>query len=290
MRGSFLMATATAVAIVCAGGPAAAQALGDIGGIEASDIGGGDTGLGRSNAIVGLGIGVSPDYEGSGSYQFGLVPFGRFSYLEHQQYLEFGPNPGSRTYQARLNVLPYEGIEMGPMLTYRPGRKNVESQAVRRLPNIDNGAEAGGFARYWLPLDLGRQRVGVDLAGAADISGAYDGWWMQPGLIYKAGVSESVSVTGRLYADYADKDYMQTYFGINANQSARSGLRERDADDGFKDVGLTLAVNWQFAKHWFTGASATYERLIADAASSPVTRNAGNQNQGSGGVFVGYKF
>lgn len=266
-----------------------AQGIADVGGFDAQDVGT-DTGLGRSNAIIGLGFGISPQYEGGDVYEFGFVPFGRFSYREHQQYLEVGPNPGSRTYQARLNVLPYEGVESGPMLNYRPGRKRVDNQAVRQLPNIDNGAEAGGFVRYWLPLDLARQRIGVEFSGAADFTNAYYGWWLQPALAYRAGISDSVSFMGRAYADYANKDYMQTYFGINANQSARSGLRERDADAGFKDVGLTLGVNWQFTKHWFTGVVGTYERMIDDAASSPVTRDAGNKNQGSGGVYIGYKF
>jgi outer membrane scaffolding protein for murein synthesis (MipA/OmpV family) len=289
MRKLSAVAAVTAAALSFGCDRSLAQGVADVGAFNAQDVGT-DTGLGRSNAIIGLGFGIAPQYEGGDVYKFGFVPFGRFSYLEHQQYLEFGPNPGSRTYQARLNVLPYEGIELGPMLNYRPGRKRVDNQAVRRLPNIDNGAEAGGFVRYWLPLDLERQRIGVDFSGAADFTNAYDGWWLQPGVTYKAAISESVSFTGRAYADYADKDYMQTYFGINANQSARSGLRERDADAGFKDVGLTLGINWQFAKHWFTGVSGTYERMIYDAASSPVTRDAGNKNQGSGGVYVGYKF
>ena len=152
-----------------------------VGQLEAPGVDAGDTGLGRSNAIIGLGVGISPDYEGSDVYEYGLVLFGRFSYREYQQYLQFSPNPGSRTYQARLNVLPYEGVEMGPMLDYRRGRKHVGNKAVRSLPNIDNGAEVGGFLRYWLPLALARQGIALDLSGAADVTGAYDGWWIPAG-------------------------------------------------------------------------------------------------------------
>jgi len=285
-----LSIVAAAAAVVLTGATPAFAQIADVGAVEATESGGGGTGLGRSNAVIGLGVGISPDYEGSDVYEFGLVPFGRFSYLEHQQYLELGPNPGSRTYQARLNVLPWEGIELGPMIDYRRGRKHVGNKAVRSLPNTDNAVEVGGFPRWWLPLDLPRQGISLDLSGAADVSGAYDGWWIQPGLAYKLGVSESVSLGGRVFADYANDDYMQTFFGIDANQAARSGLSQDNADAGFKDVGLTLNVNWQFAAHWFTGASATYERMIGDAGSSPVTRDAGNKNQGFGGVFVGYRF
>jgi outer membrane protein len=260
----------------------------------------GTAGPGRSNAIIGLGVGLAKDYEGSDYYKVGVVPFGRFSYKEYQQYLQFGPNFGSRTYQARLNAMPYEGFELGPMLAYRPGRKHVENRDVDRLPNIDNGAEAGGFTRYWLPLGLpGRQAVGLDLSGAADVSNAYNGWWIQPGLDYKAGVSETVGFSARVFADYASANYMDEFFGISSGQSARSGLRQYNADAGWKDVGLALGVNWQFASNWFTGAVATYERLVGDAADSPVVRSrtlrgdggvAGSKNQAAGGLYVGYKF
>ncbi|MBK8175879.1 MAG: MipA/OmpV family protein [Rhodospirillales bacterium] len=269
---------------------ASAQSVSGVGVVE-SGSGAGETGVGRSNAIIGLGFGLSPDYEGSDVYKYGAVPFARFSYQEYQQYLQLGPNPGSRTYQARINVLPYEGIEMGPMIDYRPGRKHVGNKAVRSLPNVDNGYELGGFANYWLPLpgDV-LQSIGLGFSGAADASGAYDGWWVQPALSYKVALGDGVSLNSRVFSDYANDDYMSTYFGIDANQAAKSGLKQKNADADFKDVGLTLGVNWQFADHWFTGASGTYERMLGDAASSPVTRNEGNKNQGFGGVYVGYKF
>ncbi|QLH37909.1 MAG: hypothetical protein HWD60_01445 [Defluviicoccus sp.] len=59
--------------------------------------------------------------------------------------MQFGPDSGSRTYQMRVNVMPYEGFELGPMLNYRRGRKHVENNQVNDLPNIDNAWEVGGL-------------------------------------------------------------------------------------------------------------------------------------------------
>lgn len=269
---------------------AAAVGVGDIGDAGATEAMPGDAAAQRSNAVIGIGIGAGPDYEGSDSYKASLVPFGRFSYKDYQQYLEFGPNPGSRTYQARLNVLPWQGIEIGPMLTYRAERDHVESQAVRRLGNIDAAGEAGAFMRYWLPVDLPRQGIAAEFSGAADFTDAYNGWWIQPGITYKNAVTNEVTITGRFFADYASDNYMDTYFGVDASQAARSGLRERSADAGFKDVGLTLGATWLFTEHWFTGAVATYQRMVGDAGSSPVTREVGSKNQVLGGGYIGYRF
>ena len=285
VRSSAIIAACAAILL------GAGSALAQLTDVDVVDTEAGTAGPGRSNAIIGLGVGLTPDYEGSDHYEVGVVPFGRFSYKEYQQYLQFGPNFGSRTYQARLNAMPYEGFELGPMLTYRPGRKHVENNDVDRLPNTDNAAEAGGFTRYWLPVGLpGRQAVGLDLSGAADVSNAYNGWWIQPGLDYKAGLSETVGFSARVFSDYASANYMDEFFSISSGQSARSGLRQFNADAGWKDVGLSLGVNWQFASNWFTGAAANYERLIGDAADSPVARSAGSKNQAAGGVYVGYKF
>lgn len=133
------------------------------------------------------------------------------------------------------HVSMYEGFELGPMLAYRPGRKSVENNKVDRLPNTDNAAEAGGITRYWLPLGLpARQAVGVDLSGAADVSNAYDGWWIQPGVDYKAGLRETVGLSARVFSDYASADYMDEFFNISSGQSARGGLRQFYADAGWK--------------------------------------------------------
>jgi Outer membrane protein V len=278
-----------AALLACGATQASAQVVGDV---SIDEAGATETGQGRSNAIIGLGVGLGPDYEGSEDYEIGIVPFGRFSYQEYSQYLSFGPDPGSRTYQMRLNVLPYEGFEMGPMLDFRRGRKSVENNRVDDMSNIDNAWEVGGFTRYWIPLskDESRPALSLELSGAADVSGAYDGWWIQPGIGYRVNVAPAVALTTRVFADYANSDYMDEYFGVSASNSTRSGLRQYDADAGFKDAGATLGVTWFFAKQWFAGAAGAYKRMVGDAGSSPVTRNEGNKNQGSGAVFVGYRF
>ena len=57
----------------------------------------------------------------------------------------------------------------------------------------------------------GRKRSALDLSGAADVSNAHDGWWIQPGLDYKAGSSETVGFSARVFSDYASANYMDEF-------------------------------------------------------------------------------
>jgi hypothetical protein len=52
--------------------------------VDVVDTEAGTAGPGRSNAIIGPGVGLAPDYDGSDHYEVGGVPFGRFSYKEYQ--------------------------------------------------------------------------------------------------------------------------------------------------------------------------------------------------------------
>ena len=52
------------------------------------------------------------------------------------------------------------------------------------------------------------------------------------------------------------------------------------------DIGLL----YQLDRHWGLYGYAKYERLIADAADSPIVRTIGSRNQFSGGVALTFTF
>jgi outer membrane scaffolding protein for murein synthesis (MipA/OmpV family) len=83
---------------------------------------------------------------------------------------------------------------------------------------------------------------------------------------------------------------MQTYFGVNNRDSARSGLDKYDADSGIKDVGLDLGVNWAFASSWDLRGIASYSKLVGDADDDSPVVDQGSENQFFTGVLVLFKF
>jgi outer membrane protein len=80
---------------------------------------------------------------------------------------------------------------------------------------------------------------------------------------------------------------MQTFFGVDAEQNARSGLPAFDAKNGISNIRVSVGANYQFDRHWSVGARFSAARLRGDAADSPITEKA---SQNTTGVFVVYRF
>ncbi len=239
------------------------------------------------NWTVGLGVGAAPDYEGSKDYEPVPIPYARMDYREY-----FGEvRPAMGALQLRGNVLPSKSFQVGPLFNYRMGRDDVENSKVDDLKQVDAAFEVGAFAGYVLHNEMRKgTAAGINVQGAADVAGSYDGFLIELGADYTTPVSEGWQFSTRLSSTFADSNYMSTYFGIDRNDSNRSGLDTFDADAGFKDVALSLSLDYGFAKNWMLNTSFGYTRLIGDAEDSPVTDDEGSANQFFGGVLISYTF
>jgi outer membrane scaffolding protein for murein synthesis (MipA/OmpV family) len=92
------------------------------------------------------------------------------------------------------------------------------------------------------------------------------------------------------YTTYGDDDFMEAYFGVDAVDSVRSGLRQYDADAGFYDVGLNITHNWNFTGAWRLVSILGISQLVGDADDSSPVVDEGSETQGRLGVMVTYKF
>jgi outer membrane protein len=84
---------------------------------------------------------------------------------------------------------------------------------------------------------------------------------------------------------------MGSYFTVDTADAPSSGLDAYDADNGIKDVGGTLSLNWRIpgTEHWGLGGVFSYFRMVGDAGDSPVVDDAGNPDQLFGGVMVTFE-
>jgi outer membrane protein len=232
---------------------------------------------------VGFGLGVTPDYVGADDYYFGGLPLARYQFEDSYRYASL-----VGTF-VDLNLVNHPIIRFGPTGQLRFGRSNVSNRAVRQLPSIGDTIEAGVFGalEFVAPGDP-RKRLRWDLRIQQDLVGEHDGWLASTGVQGWYPIPKLAEVGLALGTTYGSGDYMSTFFGVRARDSAQSGLAAFDADAGFRDVRLTLGVMVPVTEHWLVGAGVMFMRLVGDAADSPIVDDAGSPNQISGGLGVAY--
>lgn len=225
---------------------------------------------------VGLGVAAVPDYEGSEDYKAAPVPV--LKVVDPSGW--FVDLVGNTL---RANVVPSRMWRLGPMLRYRPERDNVDNDKVDKMEKVDAALEAGGFAGIDIDNWNFKVEVTSDVTDANNgtlvgISGGYT-WPMR---------SWRLTVNG--FTTYANGNYMSTYFGVDSEDAARSGLKRYEADAGFKDVGAMVVSSYRFTEHWGVIGAVRYAKLLGDAADSPVVDDEGNDNQYLVGAAVSYTF
>ncbi len=223
---------------------------------------------------VGGAAGVAPAYEGADSYEAVALPFFELSWRDRI----FVGLDGIRA----LNPLT-ENIRIGPLLSYDGGRDEDDDDDLDGLGDVDGSITLGVVAE----VELGPYQLGARVEKAID---GHTGWLAALSASRNFQLSERLNLSLALETSLADEDYMSDFFGITALQSERSGLSRFDADAGFKDVGVSLSLNYALTDNWLLFASAGYARLVGDAADSPLVEDRGSADQFSAMVGGGYRF
>jgi outer membrane protein len=80
------------------------------------------------------------------------------------------------------------------------------------------------------------------------------------------------------------------YFGVDAAQAAATGLSIFDAKGGAHSAGAGAQVSYRINPQWEVHSYVEYERLLGDAAKSPLVTVRGSPNQTTFGVGASYSF
>ncbi len=259
---------ALAVTGLLAAGPAGAQS---------TDFSLGDSGSGDPGWTVGLGVGMTPDYEGSEDYEAVPIPKVRWDSGD-------GVYVDLTGLTLTANVLARDDIRVGPVVQVRGERDDVDADEVDRMEDIDTAVEIGGFVDFY----FGSWSIGAQ--AQVDVADAHDGWLAEIRGGYDGSIGTSWVYAAGASTTYANSDYMSTYFDVDAADSAASGLTTFDADSGFKDVGVDFSMTYVDWKPWAVTGFVAYKRLLDDAEDSPVTDDVGSADQAFIGILVSYGF
>jgi outer membrane scaffolding protein for murein synthesis (MipA/OmpV family) len=224
--------------------------------------------------VIDLGIGAiaKPRYEAADSYLIYPLPIisvGRF-YL---------PGLGQVVDGRRKS-----GVFFYPAFNFLGERKASDSNDLTGTRTVD----------WALELGLGGGLRGEHWRAFAELRQGFNGHHGQVGQLGLDGIvypTEKWEVSFGPRADFASEDYMDTYFGVTSSEAANSGgrLTAYNPGAGFKSVGLAARASYDWNEDVRLHIQGGYDRLIGDAADSPIARG-GSKDQFSLGLGVSYRF
>lgn len=227
---------------------------------------------------------VAPTYEGSKHYRVMPLPQVEISWRNS---VSVSPKDGVKVV---LRPLDDKGLSVSGGVGYWGGRKEGadkdHADALRGLGDIS------GNAVFRLGVDYRYKAASLGIGLSQDLGGDREGTSVVLKGGHKVYEGKAVKINADLSTTWADENYMQSLFGITAEQARRSVKRYgvHDAGAGLKDVKLGVNASYAFTPSIELFVRTEYARLLGDAADSPIVKNQGSENQFSGGLGLSYRF
>jgi outer membrane protein len=181
-----------------------------------------------------------------------------------------------------IALISEDRFSAGPAANIQGSRRNSDVGAP--VGKVKTTFEAGAFAEY-RPSDKFRVR-GDLLKGLNGHKGLVS--TVGADYIAREGDNHVVSIGPRLLL--SDARYQRAYFGVDPAASLATGLPVYRPKGGVHAVGLASGLSYQFNSRFGLFGYARYERLVGDAARSPIVRQYGSRNQMSAGLGLSYTF
>jgi outer membrane scaffolding protein for murein synthesis (MipA/OmpV family) len=237
---------------------------------------------GSGNWIVTLGANVEygPKYPGAKHSGFTAMPSFDFRRFDEPD------EPSAPDDNIDYSLVDIGRFEAGPVLGFRDNRSPSDDDRLQGIHAVHWGIDAGVFAQYWaIPNQLRfrteiRQAVSNGSGLVADLGAD----WFQP-----LGDKWQFSAGSR--ASFGNGAYMRKYFGISATEAVQNGaLPAFDTGSGLKSVGVTVSASYDVTPTWTLQLYDRFDRLVGDAADSPITSKLGNKNQNVVGISLSKAF
>lgn len=214
---------------------------------------------------LGLGVATVPTYEGSDERRTLAVPDLSLSYRSHDW--------GTVAFDQRgltWTAVEADAFRLALVAQFDPGRKDKDPSALDPTPGdkrlsgmgkVKSSTEAGVGIGYGPLMLVARQSLsnhgpkGVQAELSAGIPWA---------------LSDSFTLHFSAGATWANKDYMQTYFGVTPAQAKATSFAVYTPKSGVRKVELNIGAECVLAPSWTLQANVGVSRLGDEAAASPL--------------------
>ena len=216
---------------------------------------------GADGGSVGLVVVSSPEYLGGDHRKTLLFPNvsyqwanGWFAGLDNGVGYNFSKTPA---------------LQYGLRLTADLGRQSGDSTALRGMGDVDAKPELGGFVTY-APAE-GLALTSAVRWGSGQSS---NGTVVNLGVGYSVALAPQWRLGAKLGVTLVDRQHMQSYFGVDAQQAARSGYALYTPDAGLRDASLGLSLTYALNPRTFVTAAVSGSTLGDGAKNSPIARSS----------------
>ncbi len=236
--------------------------------------------------VLGVAVGILPDYVGSNDYTYGVAPFARVTLGHTDRYFLLNVT------ELYFNILDHPILRFGPVVNYRFGRDDdVADPVVKKMANIKGAFEAGAFMGFdWKFNHDPRQRLIGDAQFLCDVNGVYNGingtvsarYWHPFGQMFDGVIGVGVQIVNDRYAN--------KYFGVSNSDAMATGLPPFTAKGGVNNFRIFPGVVMHLSRQWHLTTGVRYMRLTGDAENSPVVSMRGSAHQWVFGLGTAYRW
>ncbi|MFM1307526.1 MipA/OmpV family protein [Yersinia enterocolitica] len=189
-------------------------------------------------------------------------------------------------YGNSIGKLDYSGA-----LSYRAGRKdrdvdsdsiNYGSDYLRGMGDV-KGSAIGVIGLGYEVTDW----LNLQLQAEVPISQRSNGEALHFGIVSPLYTSSKNAVKLALTSSWGTSEYMQTYYGVSASQSAASGFTRYDAGSGIYAYSLNMDWTHKINQDWSVDAETGFTQLTGDARNSSIVQR---KTSPTGSLKVTYSF
>ena len=198
------------------------------------------------------GVAVAPAYPGSDEYEVG--PDLGFSFGS----LEWGAR--------RFGGEGRTGPALRGSFRYLGDRTADDNPELAGLEDLDDTLELGLGVIY-------RQPAWQAFADVRRGFGGHEGFVADLGADVIVRANERLTVTYGPRLSLGNSEFAGAYFGVTPAEATASGLGAFDAGGGLLGAGVEVVGTYALNEDWALEGAVGYERLLNDAADSPITQD-----------------
>jgi MipA family protein len=233
---------------------------------------------GNWTVMIGAEGQYSPDFEGANHSLFSPVPI--FSIRRAGSVDQFR----SPRDNASIALIDFGDLRVGAVGKFVSSRKASSYSELSGLGDVKAAFELGGFIEYF-PVSWFRVRneTREGFGGHQGVVSDFSADFIVP-------VTRAITVSAGPRFTLESTKAVSPYFGIDAVQAMATGLPVFDAKGGAQSAGAGAQVKYRINPQWEVHSYIEYDRLLGDAAKSPLVTARGSVNQTTVGIGASYSF